>query len=919
MLISTHQPCPSCGSSDALSIYDDHTYCFSCGITERANDSFAAEEGAAEQGDGYRHKNKKIKPLTTKMIDGTIGTYLPKVSSSLKDHHISHTNNLVDNNNLYEDLVFNYDDVIIYDDVLSKSTLGTDNQSKGNRLYRSLTKETLDHYKTVMTDKNITFYYDDNSRKIRSLQDKKFWSEGEISKAPLFGQNLDQGRWLTITEGEIDAMSCYQMMGSKYPCISVRSASQAKKDCEAQFKYLNSFERIYLCFDSDEPGQKAVKDVASLFNPNKVYHVIMNHHKDANDYLTNNHQDLFMKEWWNARPYLPSGIVGDYQSIEEILLTESNAPIATYPFHKLQEMTYGIRSAEFILFTAQEKVGKGLTLTTILPTPTGWTTVANLKIGDSLLSIDGTVVNVSYITEIQTRPCYRFTFSDTTILDVDDVHRWTVRDLQGRVHVKNTMELLEVPTIMPGSKASWMVPQIKAVNLPKANVQIDPFLLGIWLADGNSHSCNIYLSKNKIDRASMSEITKTTQIGGDCYSVRFKELTLDQLREYNLLKNKHIPSIYMRASLEQRQELFKGLCFDGWQGNKDKQQNEYYSSNKELFDQVVELARSLGYIVTTRQRQGRYKKDGVWINCKTAYSFRYRTAEWKAIRSIEYIGPMEGRCLTVDHPEHLFAAGPGWTMTHNTEIMRAIEYHLLKTTDYNIGIIHLEEEEKRTIQGLATYELKKPVHLHDYGVSNKETLDAYRKVTKKDNRCFLYKHFGSDDPQVILDTIRYLVVACHCKFIFLDHITMLVTGFASDDERKTLDHLSTHLAMMTRELDFTLFVVSHVNDDGKTRGSRNISKVADLIVFLNRDIEAEMEEERNKTTLMIKGNRFSGLSGPSSVLMFNTDTFTYEDEGLKFKDDTEAIRSQQSSSSKVQSSNSGAETLWLQASSEERQ
>jgi twinkle protein len=477
-------------------------------------------------------------------------------------------------------------------------------------LYRGLTKDTLDKYSVVFTDKEVIFPYSKDANKHRSLSNKSFYSSGPISDSPLFGKSLfPNGKYITITEGEFDAMSVYQMTGSKYPAISIRGSSSGKMDCKKEFKYLNSFERIYLCFDSDEPGQKAVAEVASLFNPNKVYHVKLNHFKDANDYLVNDAAHLFSSDWWNARPYLPTGIVGDYSSIEDILNTESAKPIATYPYHKLQDMTYGIRSGEVNLFTAQEKVGK-------------------------------------------------------------------------------------------------------------------------------------------------------------------------------------------------------------------------------------------------------------------------------------------------------------------TEVMKSLEYHLLTTTDLNIGIIHLEEPEKRTIQGLVGYDLKAPIHLPDHSISTKDTVDTFKKITKRDNRCFLYKHFGSDDPQVILDTIRYLVVACECKVVFLDHITMLVTGFKNEDERKTLDHVSTHLAMMTKELDFTLFLVSHVNDDGKTRGSRNISKIADLIVHMERDIEAESISVRNKTQLLIKGNRYAGLSGPSSTLWFDPSTFTYTELTDENADAILYPESQTPPSKMLEGSDSGSETLWVQASRE---
>jgi twinkle protein len=179
------------------------------------------------------------------------------------------------------------------------------------------------------------------------------------------------------------------------------------------------------------------------------------------------------------------------------------------------------------------------------------------------------------------------------------------------------------------------------------------------------------------------------------------------------------------------------------------------------------------------------------------------------------------------------------------------------------------------------YHVKKPVHLPDSGFSNEDILKSYKELTKEEDRVHVYGHFGSDDPDIILDIIRHLVVVSGCKFVFLDHITMLVTGFEDEDERKKLDYISTKLAMMTRELNFTLFLISHVNDDGKTRGSRNIAKVADLIVALDRDIEHADPEIRNTTNITVKGNRFSGRSGPACPLFFSTESYTLSEKVLE--------------------------------------
>jgi len=102
---------------------------------------------------------------------------------------------------------------------------------------------------------------------------------------------------------------------------------------------------------------------------------------------------------------------------------------------------------------------------------------------------------------------------------------------------------------------------------------------------------------------------------------------------------------------------------------------------------------------------------------------------------------------------------------------------------------------------------------------------------------------------------------------------MVVSGLGDEDERKALDYISTRLAMMVKELDFGLLLVSHVNDEGKTRGSRNISKIADCWVHLDRDQQAPTEDQRNTTSLTVRKNRFGARTGPSGKLYFDIGTF----------------------------------------------
>ena len=240
---------------------------------------------------------------------------------------------------------------------------------------------------------------------------------------------------------------------------------------------------------------------------------------------------------------------------------------------------------------------------------------------------------------------------------------------------------------------------------------------------------------------------------------------------------------------------------------------------------------------------------------------------WPTLNFMTY-GIRTGESVLITAPE-----GVG-----KTEVMHAIEHHLLTETNDAVGAIFLEEPKRRHLQALAGIELRTPVHLPDSSVSAARTSAALRNVVGSDDRLHVYSHFGSDDPDVILDTIRFLVVGRACRYILLDHITMVVSGLGGKEATTALDYLSTRLEMMVKELDFALILVSHVNDDGLTRGSRNISKVADIRIDLSRDIKAIDPVVRRCTHLMISKNRFCGRTGPAGILLFDPITYTLSED-----------------------------------------
>lgn len=307
--LRTHVACDECGSSDARSINaDGSSYCFSCTTYTPPDDDVVIEYS---------------KPVTK------------KVNMNFQRHF-------------------------------------TDNDAPAVSA-RRLTRATSERFGVTSDAHNYYFpYYDANgtlvAAKVRAKTEKKFSTEGEWTKSTLFGQNIfsSGGKYITITEGEFDSLAVFQATGSKWPCVSIRNgATGALKDCRAAYEWLNSFENIVICFDNDEPGKKAAKEVAELFG-NKAK--IFKHDpemKDACDYVAANKEAVFVQRWWAAEAFIPDGIVAG-TNLWDLVSTPPAPAQCMYPWDGLNKITYGIRLGELVTLTAGSGMGKSQILREIL-------------------------------------------------------------------------------------------------------------------------------------------------------------------------------------------------------------------------------------------------------------------------------------------------------------------------------------------------------------------------------------------------------------------------------------------------------------------------------------------------------------------------------------------------------------------------
>ena len=165
------------------------------------------------------------------------------------------------------------------------------------------------------------------------------------------------GKRIVITEGELDAASCYEAM-SGWPMVSLpHGAASAKKDLQKQIPLLQGYEEIVLFLDSDDAGRKATEEAASVLPPGKVKIARLEGYKDASDALQDGNAEAIRKAIWDAKPFRPDGIV-DAETLRTLVTTPQKPYDHEYPFTGLNEKLHGIRYGELTTFTAGSGSGK---------------------------------------------------------------------------------------------------------------------------------------------------------------------------------------------------------------------------------------------------------------------------------------------------------------------------------------------------------------------------------------------------------------------------------------------------------------------------------------------------------------------------------------------------------------------------------
>lgn len=353
---------------------------------------------------------------------------------------------------------------------------------------------------------------------------------------------------------------------------------------------------------------------------------------------------------------------------------------------------------------------KALALDTPIPTPTGWTTMGELRVGDAVFDERGKPCTVTAKSEVfRDHECFRVTFDDGEQIVADAGHRWLTydyderrsllrqerrerkessphyvdqREKRNQPQVRTTREIFASQT--NHGRVNHAIPTNAPLECPEAELPIKPYVLGAWLGDGTSSSTGFTCDEREpfiVEEMGREGVeVRRWPSGANAWGlVGYTR----RLRELGVLDNKHIPVAYLRASYSQRLALLQGIVDTDGCVHATRSRVVITQVNQRLARDIHELACSLGLKPTLRE--GRAYLNGedygpVWtVQFTTSMPVARmprklarikpvanRTQRWRYITNVEPVATVPVQCISVDSPSHLYLAGRSMVPAHNT-------------------------------------------------------------------------------------------------------------------------------------------------------------------------------------------------------------------------------------------------------------
>jgi len=543
-------------------------------------------------------------------------------------------------------------------------------------------------------------------------------------------------------------------------------------------------------------------------------------------------------------------------------------------FADLDALTNGLHPGQMIVIAARPAMGKALALDTPLPTPTGWTTMGQVQVGEELLGADGRPVSVVATTEVMTgRPCYEVVFDDQTSIVADAEHQWvtTTRadrrlayaaagrgpsgdpafaDYRTPVSVRTTAEIAASLRRSDHRGHNHAVPVAAPLELPAADLPIPAYVLGTWLGDG---------------------------------------------RWLGVLNSKHIPIQYRRASRAQRMALLAGLLdTDGTVNPTGSVQ--FTSTSARLAADVRELVVGLGYRcgMSYRRVQGRTEASS------TAYTITFTTTDeifrlkrkrethrlrgparttprvrQRMIVDVRPVASVPVRCVQVSAADSLYLASRSMIPTHNSALALDIARAASVKAGQTSVLFSLEMSRNEITMRLLSAEARVPLHAMRTGQLGE---DDWTRLARRMSEVVDAPLFIDDSPNMSMMEIRAkcrrLKQRNDLKLVVIDYLQLMSSPKRVENRQQEVSDLSRSLKLLAKELNVPVVALAQLNRGPEMRTDKrplladlresgSIEQDADVVILLHREDAYERESPRaGEADLIVAKHR----NGPTTTV-----------------------------------------------------
>ncbi|MCG7594259.1 replicative DNA helicase [Mycobacterium sp. PSTR-4-N] len=507
-------------------------------------------------------------------------------------------------------------------------------------------------------------------------------------------------------------------------------------------------------------------------------------------------------------------------------------------FTELDELTNGLHPGQMIVVAARPGMGKALALDTPLPTPSGWTTMGEVAVGDELIGPDGLPTRVVAATEVMTeRPCFEVEFSDGTVIVADAEHQWLTSGA-----IRTTREIAEtLPTV-------HTVKNTAAIQRADLNLLVPPYTFG-------------------------------ASLGGWTDDAEIQMWIEAESSERGAIVRDRIPPEYLRASEPQRRALLAGLldacgtvAVDG--------SIELELADERLARGVAELVVSLGYRCESevagwlRITAG----DSVFRLHRKELLHKERRGTGVASRTIVDVRPVPSvpvRCVEVDNVSHMYLASRSMVPTHNStlglDFMRScsIKHHLPSI------VFSLEMSKTEIVMRLLSAEAR--IKLADMR-SGRMSDDDWTRLARRMSEISEAPLYIDDSPNLTMMEIRAkarrLKQKADLRLVVIDYLQLMTSGKKVESRQQEVSEFSRQIKLLAKELEVPVVAMSQLNrgpeqrTDKKPqlsdlRESGSIEQDADMVVLLHRPDAFESDDPRGgEADLIIAKHR----AGPTRTV-----------------------------------------------------